>query len=279
MSLAAAAAQDDGWAPLLYGIGTAVCHPTDVNVECLALRCGKGRGLELAWLSTTADATGAVSAAIRIDGRSAGTLPLVPVGPEHGVNYVLVDLYDPARHDDLLAAMRRGRAMTIDFHASGNGLPLSLAGSSDEIARVMEACAPVVEAAREATAPPLPPRSPIDPDAVAGLRAYLEEIHGVAVKVRDGVVLQQFDLDVPADGIGEILLAVQPVEFGLCGNAGCVHEILRPADGGPAVVYRVLGFGLDVTDAVSGGTRRAIAFTRNGALPVPLAGETSATAP
>lgn len=126
----------DGWQHLaaINGQGTAVCNTSGDLYSCLAFRCGRGRGLEFAFLYNVGDYTNAPSGRFIVDGEVVAELPFTTINPERE----MVAAYVPENHAPLIERMRAGRTLSFDIGFTHN---FSLRGSKREIDSALAACA------------------------------------------------------------------------------------------------------------------------------------------
>lgn len=129
------------------GQGATVCNVSGDLYACLALRCGKGRGLEFAFLFNVGDYGSNPRARFKVDGADITDIAFSAVDPARE----LVAPYSPQLHLPLVVAMRAGRALEMDI---GFVHQFSLKGSSAEIDRTFAACAGEIGGAQVAAAGP-----------------------------------------------------------------------------------------------------------------------------
>ena len=132
---AAAATPRGKWAQIgtVNGTGTTVCNTSGDAYACFALRCGKGRGLEFAFLYNRGDYGPNPSGRLSTDRGSAHVLNFTDI--EAGRE--MVAAFDPVAHASLLDALSAGSSMTLDL---GFAHHFSLRGSSREIERTVAEC-------------------------------------------------------------------------------------------------------------------------------------------
>ena len=117
------------------GTGTTICNDSEAgHYSCLALRCGKDRGLEFAYLFAGGDIEDSMQVPVSVDGQLIETLAFNAVD----VNAEMVAPYSPSRHGFLIDALKSGKSVTLQL-AKPN--IFSLRNSSREIKRVLRQCA------------------------------------------------------------------------------------------------------------------------------------------
>ena len=123
------------WAKVaaLNGTGAGICNSAGDRYACIALRCGKGRGLEFAFLFNIGDYGTSRTATLSVDGERAGTLGFTAVDRKRE----LVAPYDAWRHAALLGRLRAGSELLLDL---GYKHRFSLRDTGAEIDRTLGEC-------------------------------------------------------------------------------------------------------------------------------------------
>ena len=132
---ACAAGETGGWQKIaaVNGNGTTICNASGDLYSCFAFRCGKGRGLEFAFLFNVGDYGTSPTARIKIDGQRAGSIAFTAIDPKRE----LVSPYKPAHHKRLIERMERGTSLVFDI---GYKHKFSLKNSKTELERTLAAC-------------------------------------------------------------------------------------------------------------------------------------------
>ncbi|MCB1458480.1 MAG: hypothetical protein KDJ48_04310 [Nitratireductor sp.] len=133
--LAGSVAPAGKWQALapLNGDGATVCNTDGDAYACFALRCGKGRGIEFAFLFNRGDYGDNPRATITTDKGYTETLQFSAVDRTHE----LVSPFETNTHAGLTAALQQGNFFTFDI---GFNHVFSLKGSGREIERTLELC-------------------------------------------------------------------------------------------------------------------------------------------
>lgn len=253
------------WAALSepYGVGAIICEPSDVNISCFTLRCGRGRGIEFAYLSTTGDFIERQLVPTFVDGDPLTTLSLDVVEPATDLNEIAA-AYDPDKHGDFIRRLKTGSRLNLHFE--NKLLDFDLDGADSEISRTLDVCAAdagsglvggaieVNEATRQAL---------ID-QVVAGQLDATCGANGGEIDPASVVVA-----DLTGDGRDDIVvdhagLRCADRARSTCGNSGCNLVIfvrdgdrfrqlpdlvfgrqMRITEGKPAVVSLIMGIGSD----------------------------------
>lgn len=123
------------WLPLasLHGRGATICNTSGDLYSCFALRCGKGRGLEFAFIFNVGTYGSFPAAEVSVDGVHVDQVVFTALD----MNAELVAAYDPQRHAGLIRRLRAGRTLTLDL---GFKHLFTLNGSSREINRTLRIC-------------------------------------------------------------------------------------------------------------------------------------------
>ena len=123
------------WGPIaaVNGEGTTVCNTSDEAYACFALRCGKGRGTEFAFLFNRNDYGSAPTALIATDKGTTHQLQFTAIDQTRE----LVAAFSPSGHADLLRGLKAANRMTLDLGFKHN---FSLRGSSRELDRALALC-------------------------------------------------------------------------------------------------------------------------------------------
>lgn len=126
------------WAPLapLHGRGTTICNTSKNLYSCFALRCGKGRGLEFAFIFNVGNYGSFPAAELSVDGVHVAQVVFTALD----MRAELVAAYDPQRHRGLISRLRAGRTVTVNL---GHTHLFTLTGSSKELDRTLRVCSGV----------------------------------------------------------------------------------------------------------------------------------------
>jgi CHAT domain-containing protein/tetratricopeptide (TPR) repeat protein len=129
-----------GWQPISpdYGRGSIICNTANEHFSCFAFRCGKGRGLEFAFIFNVGEYERMQPGRIDIDGNHVDTIEFTAI--DQGGE--LVAPYLANTHAQLLKKISSGRAMTLDIGYTHN---FSLRGSSNQIKQTLALCANEIE--------------------------------------------------------------------------------------------------------------------------------------
>jgi len=147
-----------GWSRIssVNGTGATVCNSEGDLYSCFALRCGKGRGTEFAFLFNVGAYHPDARARIVVDDKVDVTLKLQTVA----LNAEMVAPYEPVAQAGLIEALKTGNFFTFD---PGHRHVFNLSGSGRQIEAALSACepetqrVPAADVAASATAgPPVP---------------------------------------------------------------------------------------------------------------------------
>ena len=117
------------------GVGTTICNDSsNGHYSCFALRCGKGRGLEFAYLFSGGDIEDNRQVPIFVDNIRINTLKFNAIDP----NSELVSAYDSNEHSNLLKALQSGKQLKLVFDSPN---VFSLRNSSRQIKSILRQCA------------------------------------------------------------------------------------------------------------------------------------------
>lgn len=207
-----------GWQPIasIHGKGTAICNNAGQHFSCFALRCGKGRGLEFAFLFNVGNYNRRQPGQLGVDGQTVGTLQFIAI--DHGGE--LVAPYSPQAHGSHLERLKAGRAMALDIGFAHN---FTLRGSSRQIENTLALCADEITDSPAEVAKQQPGNTVISGNAIHQSVGQIQANYRPTNEAFDYGALPSANslIDVP--------------QFGTAGVSSFSTEVIRRTDDG---VYR-----------------------------------------